>query len=98
VDSADFMIAIMENLTESDSRMIPGFGPGQGIINSQVVRLPLPVHVRMDTDLLDSEIGDEDFFEQAEAWYPDGDTNARQAMEDSMRRVNANRKKRGRRR
>jgi len=90
-----FVRAIMENLTESDSRMIPGFGPGQGIISGQVVRFPLPVHVRMDSDLLASEIGDEDFFEQAEAWSPDGDTNARQVVEHSMRRVNANRKKRG---
>jgi len=90
-----FVRAIMENLTEADSRMIPGFGPGQGIISGQVVRFPLPVHVRMDSDLLASEIGDEDFFEQAEAWSPDGDTNARQVVEHSMRRVNANRKKRG---
>jgi hypothetical protein len=88
-----FVRAIMENLTESDSRMIPGFGPGQGIISGQVVRFPLPVRVRMDNDLLASEIGDEDFFEQAEAWTPDGDTKARQAMDDSMRRVDRNRNK-----
>jgi DNA helicase HerA-like ATPase len=93
-----FVRAIMENLTESDSRMIPGFGPGQGIVSGQVVRFPLPVHVNMDTDLLASEIGDEDFFEQAEAWSPDGDVTARQAMEDSIRRVNANRKRSSRRR
>jgi len=89
-----FVRAIMENLTESDSRMIPGFGPGQGIISGQVVRFPLPVHVKMDTDLLPSEIGDEDFFEQVEAWSPDEDASARQVIEDSMRRVNANRKRR----
>jgi DNA helicase HerA-like ATPase len=76
-----FVRAIMENLTESDSRMIPGFGPGQGIISGQVVRFPLPVHVRMDTDLLAAEIGDEDFFQQAEAWQPDEDSHARQRME-----------------
>lgn len=88
-----FVRAIMENLTESDSRMIPGFGPGQGIISGQVVRFPLPIHVRMDTDLLAAEIGDEDFFEQAEAWQPDEDNEARQRVEASMRRVEGNRRK-----
>jgi hypothetical protein len=46
-----FVRAIMENLTESDARMIPGFGPGQGIVSGQVVRFPLPVRVKMDTEL-----------------------------------------------
>lgn len=88
-----FVRAIMENLTESDARMIPGFGPGQGIISGQVVRFPLPVRVRMDTELLASELGDEDFFEQAEAWQPDKNTVARAQMEQSMQRVDKNRRK-----
>jgi uncharacterized protein len=88
-----FVRAIMENLTESDSRMIPGFGPGQGIVSGQVVRFPLPVRVRMDRDLLASEIGDEDFFDQAAAWAPDGDTASRNAVAESMRRVDKNRNK-----
>jgi hypothetical protein len=59
-----FVRSIMENLTESDARLIPGFGPGQGIISGQVVRFPLPVRVGMDQDLLNAEIGDENFFGQ----------------------------------
>ncbi len=92
-----FVRAIMENLTESDSRMIPGFGPGQGIISGQVVRFPLPVRVRMDSDLLGAEIGDEDFFEQAEGWQPDGDSDARQRIESSIQRVDGNRQRNNRR-
>ncbi|MBF0332696.1 MAG: ATP-binding protein [Alphaproteobacteria bacterium] len=88
-----FVRAIMENLTESDARMIPGFGPGQGIVSGQVVRFPLPVSVRMDDDLLASEIGDEDFFEKVENWKPDSKAEARKVVEDSVARVNANRKK-----
>ncbi len=95
-----FVRAIMENLTESDARMIPGFGPGQGIISGQVVRFPLPVRVRMDTELLASEIGDEDFFDQAAAWQPDANTGTRQQVQNSIQRVNKNRRpksgKRGR--
>lgn len=88
-----FVRAIMENLTEADAKMIPGFGPGQGIVSGQVVRFPLPVYVKMDTELQLAEIGDEDFFEQAEAWRPDSNTASRKRVEDSMNRVNANRGK-----
>jgi hypothetical protein len=88
-----FVRSIMENLTESDARMIPGFGPGQGIISGQVVRFPLPVKVQMDKDLLASEIGDEDFFEQAEIWKPDGHAETRHKIGESIRRVRENREK-----
>lgn len=88
-----FVRSIMENLTESDARMIPGFGPGQGIVSGQVVRFPLPVRVKMDDDLLASEIGDEDFFDQAEAWKPDSKATTRQKMATSMDAVNKARRK-----
>ncbi len=91
-----FVRAIMENLTESDARMIPGFGPGQGIISGQVVRFPLPVRVKMDAELLATEIGDEDFFEQAEAWKPDSDQATREAIQASIQRVNENRRTKAR--
>lgn len=81
----------MENLTESDARMIPGFGPGQGIISGQVVRFPLPVSVTMDRELMIADLGDEDFFEQMEEWEPDADTDARTRMKTSIDRVNGNR-------
>jgi DNA helicase HerA-like ATPase len=86
-----FVRAIMENLTESDAKMIPGFGPGQGIVSGQVVRFPLPVRVTMDDDLLSAEIGDEDFFEQVGEWEPDAEAKTREEFEDGMERVNRNR-------
>jgi DNA helicase HerA-like ATPase len=86
-----FVRAIMENLTESDARMIPGFGPGQGIVSGQVVRFPLPIRVKMDTELLASELGDEDFFEQVMDWKPDTDSETRRQMAESIGRVDSNR-------
>lgn len=88
-----FVRAVMENLSESDARMIPGFGPGQGIVSGQVVRFPLPVKVRMDDELLSSEIGDEDFFEQMETWKPDRKNSVRRAIGDSVKKVSRNRSK-----
>lgn len=93
----NFVRSIMENLTESDARMIPGFGPSQGIISGQVVRFPLPVMVKMDQELLASEIGDENFFEQVAAWKPDPKTSTREFFEKSLRKVaDNNSKRRGR--
>ncbi|HVW86587.1 MAG TPA: hypothetical protein VHB50_18005, partial [Bryobacteraceae bacterium] len=86
-----FVRSIMENLTESDARMIPGFGPGQGIVSGQVVRFPLPVSVKMDRELMIADLGDEDFFEQMEKWEPDADTGKRAAMAKSIARVDGNR-------
>lgn len=88
-----FVRSIMENLTESDSRMIPGFGPGQGIVSGQVVRFPLAVQVKMDDDLLLSEIGDEDFFEQVARWKPDANKSTREKMKASMTVVDSNRRR-----
>ena len=89
----NFVRSIMENLTESDARMIPGFGPGQGIVSGQVVRFPLPVRIKMDEELLASEIGDEDFFEQAANWKPDMHASTRKAIGDSIAAVNRSRRK-----
>ena len=92
-----FVRAVMENLTDSDARMIPGFGPGQGIVSGQVVRFPLPIRVKMDEELVASEIGDEDFFVQAAEWKPDMFEATRASTRQTMERVDQNRR-RGRRR
>jgi hypothetical protein len=84
----------MENLTESDARLIPGFGPGQGIISGQVVRFPLPVRVRMDEDLLNAEIGDENFFDQVSEWEPDNAAGARTANQEAISKIEAIAKRR----
>lgn len=88
-----FVRSVMENLTESDARMIPGFGPGQGIVSGQVVRFPLPVKVQIDRDLMLAEIGDEDFFEQVVGWAPDSATEIRAAIAEAMQRVSSNRRR-----
>ena len=86
-----FVRSVMENLTESDARMIPGFGPGQGIVSGQVVRFPLPIRVKMDEELMASELGDEDFFVQAAAWTPDTHEATRAETRRSIDRVNERR-------
>jgi hypothetical protein len=67
----NFVKQIMENLSEQDARMLPGFGPGQGIISGQAVRFPLLVSIKMDQDLVYDGLGDENFLEQVKAWKPD---------------------------
>ncbi len=63
-----FVEKVMENLTKADSRLLPSFGPGQGIVSGQAVRFPLLVQVKFDEDLVTSSLGDEDFLEEAGRW------------------------------
>jgi len=72
-----YVRSVMENLSESDARMLPGFGPGQGIISGQAVRFPLLVRINFDKDLLSSRTQDEDFINQAAQWKPDGKAEVR---------------------
>jgi DNA helicase HerA-like ATPase len=61
---------IMENLSEQDSRMLPSFGPGEGIVSGQAVRFPLLVKIKHDEDLRFSDISNEDFIDEASTWEP----------------------------
>lgn len=63
-----FVEKVMENLSKDDSRLLPGFGPGQGIISGQAVRFPLLVQVDYDGDLETRAIGDENFVEAVTQW------------------------------
>jgi DNA helicase HerA-like ATPase len=63
-----FVEKVMENLSKDDSRLLPGFGPGQGIVSGQAVRFPLLVQVDYDADLETRAIGDENFVDAAVQW------------------------------
>lgn len=67
----NYVKQIMENLSEQDARMLPGFGPGQGVISGQAVRFPLLVQIKMDADLVYTDLGDENFLQQVREWKPD---------------------------
>jgi len=63
-----FVRSVMENMSDADSKLLPGFGPGQGIVSGQAVRFPLLVQLKKDDDLMFRELGDENFIEQAKNW------------------------------
>lgn len=63
-----FVERVMENLSKADARLLPGFGPGQGIVSGQAVRFPLVLQVEYDRDLVSSTIADEDFIAQVGSW------------------------------
>jgi len=63
-----FVEKVMENLSKSDSKLLPGFGSGQGIVSGQAVRFPLVVQVDFDKDLVAKTIGDEDFVDAVRRW------------------------------
>jgi hypothetical protein len=63
-----FVEEVMENLSKSDSKLLPGFGSGQGIVSGQAVRFPLVVQVDFDKEMVTKTIGDEDFVAAARSW------------------------------
>jgi len=63
-----FVEKVMENLSKADSRMLPGFGPGQGIVSGQAVRFPLMIQVDYDKELLPPSLGSESFVEAVGTW------------------------------
>lgn len=85
----NFVKQIMENLSEQDARMLPGFGPGQGIISGQAVRFPLLVRIKMDEDLIYTDLGDENFLEQARKWKPDKDAPVRARVAGAVRELSS---------
>jgi hypothetical protein len=64
----NFVEKVMENLTRADSRLLPGFGPGQGIISGQGVRFPLLIQVEEDKELALTGLGDENFVQAVAEW------------------------------
>ncbi len=93
VNPADqtYVRRVMENLPESDARMLPGFGPGQGIISGQAVRFPLLVKIDFDRDLVGTRTGDEDFISRAREWRPNAAAASRERAAAVAERLAAGR-------
>jgi hypothetical protein len=82
-----YVRSVMENLSESDARMLPGFGPGQGIVSGQAVRFPLLVKIKFDEDLIGTRTGDENFIKRALEWKPDRGAGARARAADAAKKL-----------
>ena len=80
----NFVQRVMENLSKEDSRLIPGFGPGQGIVSGQAVRFPLVIQVKYDKELETPALGDEDFLKAASRWQRSTQAQAVRRSEDMM--------------
>ena len=82
-----FVEKVMENLTKSDSRLLPGFGPGQGIVSGQAVRFPLIIKVRYDQNLESESLGSEDFLSQARRWDASPEAEASRTSDELIREL-----------
>ena len=82
-----FVERVMENLSRADSRLLPGFGPGQGIISGQGVRFPLLIQVDQDKDLELTGLADENFIEAAAKWTTSKQAEASQRSSDFSKQL-----------
>ncbi|MGL4291094.1 MAG: ATP-binding protein, partial [Phreatobacter sp.] len=64
----NFVRSVMENLSDTDARVLQSFGPGQGIVSGQAVRFPLLVRIDHDKEFESRRIGDEDFIKDVADW------------------------------
>jgi DNA helicase HerA-like ATPase len=85
-----FVEKVMENLSKDDSRLLPGFGPGQGIVSGQGVRFPLIIQVDYDKDLESSALGDENFIEAAADWAKSPQAEATRRSDELIAQLQAN--------
>ena len=63
-----FVKNTMENWDNEESKQLPNFANGQGIVSGQITSLPLTVQIKFDDDLTNDDIGDEDFISDVEKW------------------------------
>jgi DNA helicase HerA-like ATPase len=82
-----FVEKVMENLSKADSRLLPGFGPGQGIISGQAVRFPLVIHVAFDEDLVTPALGDENFVQTVADWEMSPEAAGERAGKEMIREL-----------
>ena len=57
-----------ETLSVDDSKQLPNLANGQGIISGQVVNFSLPVQIKFDEELINDDIGNENFITAVENW------------------------------
>jgi hypothetical protein len=84
---SDVTVELSADLSDADARLLPGFGPGQGLVSGQAVRFPLLVRIDMDRELMFSLIGGEDFLRQAKEWKPDAKAGSRAKSEEAAERL-----------
>lgn len=82
-----FVRTVMENLSDSDARLLPTFGPGQGIVSGQAVRFPLLVKIDFDHDLISKSMGDEDFINDVKKWKESDVVQQKRANESKVTRL-----------
>ena len=84
-----FVEKVLENLSRADSRLLPGFGPGQGIVSGQAVRFPLVIKVRYDQELESESLGREDLISQAQRWTGSAEAEAARTSEKFIKELDA---------
>ena len=82
-----FVEKVMENLSRADSKLLPAFGPGQGIISGQAVRFPLVIKVGFDKELV-SSLGDEDFVRAVKQWTKSSKADAARRSQELTEELN----------
>ena len=55
-------------MSNDDAKQLPNLANGQGIISGQIVNYSLPVQIKFDDQLLNEDIGNENFIDTVNNW------------------------------
>ena len=79
-----------ETLDADDSNQLSNLANGQGIISGQVVNFSLPVQIKFDENLLNDDIGNENFIESVEKWDDKESVNLRKKFAKDFSNISIN--------
>ena len=57
-----------ETFDAEDTKQLPALANGQGVISGQIVNFSLPVQIKFDEELINADIGNENFITSVDKW------------------------------
>ena len=82
-----FVKNTMENWDDEVARQLPNFANGQGIVSGQITNLPLTVKIIFDADLVNSDLGDEDFINDVQNWKESEKTKKKKGVYKNFEKI-----------
>ena len=82
-----FVKNTMENWDDEQAKQLPNFANGQGIVSGQITNLPLTVKIKFDADLINSDLGDENFISDVQNWKDSEKTKKKREFSKNFEKV-----------
>ena len=82
-----FVKNTMENWDDEEAKQLPNFANGQGIVSGQITNIPLTVQIKFDRDLVNPDLGDENFISDVQNWKDSEKTKKKREFSKKFEKV-----------